>query len=58
MFFRKQIAQIYQLEQNQFWFKYDLGQKYYTHPKLDLTGVRTHDLQIITVHFMSLRRLL
>ena len=22
------------------------------HPKFDLTGVRTHDLQIITVHFM------
>ena len=25
------------------------------HPKFDPTGVRTHDLQIITVHFMSLR---
>ena len=29
-----------------------------THPKFDLTGVQTHDLQIMTVHFMSLRRLL
>ena len=29
-----------------------------THPKFNLTGVRTHDLQIMTVHFMSLRRLL
>ena len=28
-----------------------------THPKFDPTGVRTHDLQIMTVHFMSLRRL-
>ena len=28
------------------------------HPKFDLTGVQTHDLQIMTVHFMSLRRLL
>ena len=28
------------------------------HPKFDTTGVRTHDLQIMTVHFMSLRRLL
>ena len=28
------------------------------HPKFDLTGVQTHDLQIITVQFMSLRRLL
>ena len=26
------------------------------HPKLDPTGVQTHDLQIMTVHFMSLRR--
>ena len=25
------------------------------HPKFDPTGVRTHDLRIITVHFMSLR---
>ena len=24
-------------------------------PKFNLTGVRTHDLQIMTVHFMSLR---
>ena len=29
-----------------------------THPKFDLTGDRTHDLQIMTVHFMSMRRLL
>ena len=29
-----------------------------THPKFDPTGVRTHDLQIMTVYFMSLRRLL
>ena len=29
-----------------------------THPRFDLTGVRTHDLQIMTVHFMSLRHLL
>ena len=29
-----------------------------THPKFDPTGIRTHDLQIMTVHFMSLRRLL
>ena len=28
------------------------------HSKFDPTGVRTHDLQIMTVHFMSLRRLL
>ena len=27
-------------------------------PKFDPTGVRTHDLQIMTVQFMSLRRLL
>ena len=26
-----------------------------THSKFDSTGVRTHDLQIMTVHFMSLR---
>ena len=26
------------------------------HPDFDLAGVRTHDLQIITVHYMSLRR--
>ena len=25
------------------------------HPKFDPTGVRTHDLQIMTAHFMSLR---
>ena len=29
-----------------------------THLKFDPTRVRTHDLQIMTVHFMSLRRLL
>ena len=29
-----------------------------THPKFDPTRVRSHDLQIMTVHFMSLRRLL
>ena len=29
-----------------------------THPKFEPTGVRSHDLQIMTVHFMSLRRLL
>ena len=28
------------------------------HPKFNPTWVRTHDLQIITVHFMSLRCLL
>ena len=28
------------------------------HPKFDPTGVQTHDLQIMTVHFTSLRRLL
>ena len=28
------------------------------HPKFDPIGVRTHDLQIMTVHSMSLRRLL
>ena len=26
-----------------------------THAKFDPTGIRTHDLQVITVHFMSLR---
>ena len=29
-----------------------------THPKFDQTWARTHDLQIMTAHFMSLRRLL
>ena len=29
-----------------------------THPKFDLTTVQTHDLQIITAHFMLLRCLL
>ena len=28
------------------------------HPKFDPTGARTHDLQIMTVHFKSLRRTL
>ena len=28
------------------------------HPKFDLARVLTHDLQIMTVDFMSLRRLL
>ena len=37
-----------------FWFKYDLG-RCTMHPKFDPTGVRTHDLQITTVHFMSLK---
>ena len=42
-----------------FWIKYDLDRRT-THPKFDPTGVQTHDLQIMTVHFMSLimRRLL
>ena len=40
-----------------FWIKYDLGQKYYA-PKFDPPGIRIHDLQIMTVHFMSLRHLL
>ena len=34
------------------------GIYYLEHPKFDLTGLRTHDLQIMTVYFMSLRRLL
>ena len=29
-----------------------------THPKFNLTGVQTHDFQIMTVHFMSLRCLM
>ena len=28
------------------------------HPTFNPNGIRTHDLQIMTVHFMSLRRLL
>ena len=32
-----------------YWFKYDLC-KGIMHPKFDPTGVRTHDLQIMTVH--------
>ena len=39
------------------WIKYD-SDRSTTHPKFGPTGVRTHDLQIMTVHFMSLRRLL
>ena len=35
-----------------FWFKYNLGEKF------DPTRVRIHNLQIMTVHFMSLRCLL
>ena len=31
---------------------------FFPHLKFDPTGVRTHDLQIMTVQFMSLRRLL
>ena len=34
------------------------GIYYLEHPKFDLTGVWTHDLRIMTVHLMSLRRLL
>ena len=40
-----------------FWIQYNLD-KSTTHPKFDPTGIQTHDLQIMTVHFMSLRRLL
>ena len=29
-----------------------------THPKFELIGIQTHDLQIMAVHFMSLRCLL
>ena len=36
------------------WFKYDLD-KSTMHPKFNPTRVRTHDLLIMTVHFMSLR---
>ena len=39
-----------------FWVNHNLDST--THPKFDLIGVRTHDLQIMTVHLMSLRRLL
>ena len=41
----------------QFWLKYDLGQQYYAH-QVDLTGVWTRDIQVMTIHFMSLRHLL
>ena len=40
-----------------FGFKYDQGQKCYA-PRFDPTRVQTHDLQIMTVRFMSLRHLL
>ena len=35
-----------------------LKQKYHTPEDWDPSGIQIHDLQIITVHFMSLRRLL
>ena len=38
-------------------FKYDSSRST-THPKFGPTGIWTHDLQIMTAHFMSLRRLL
>ena len=34
-----------------FWFKYNLDRSV-MHPKFDLTRIRTHGLQIMTVHFM------
>ena len=34
-----------------FWFKYNLGKKYHALQ----AWVQTHDLQIMTVHLMSLR---
>ena len=41
-----------------FWFKYDLRQNLSTKQlKFDPTGIRTRDLQIMTVHLMPLRRL-
>ena len=40
-----------------FFIKCDLDRST-THSKFDPTEVRTHDLQIMTVHSMSLRRLL
>ena len=39
------------------WFKYGLGQKYYA-PQIRSDRVWTHDLQIMTIHFLSLGRLL
>ena len=53
------LLQLYHINRKfwYFWIKYDLGQKYYV-PKFDPTEVRTHDLQIMTVHFMSLRHLM
>ena len=38
-----------------FWFKYGLDRTT-THPKFDLTGVRTRDLQIMTVGYFSCHR--
>ena len=35
-------------------FKYDLDRST-THPEFNQTGVRTHDLQIMTAYFMSLQ---
>ena len=40
-----------------FWFKYDLN-KSTMHRNFDVISVRTHDLQIMTVHFMSLSSVL
>ena len=37
-----------------FWVQVRLGPKYNT-PNFDLTKVRTHDLQIMTVHFIPQR---
>ena len=41
----------YKNEQTRFWFNYDLDRNI-THPKFNLTAIRTHDLQImnITLH--------
>ena len=41
-----------------FWFKYDLIRTEVPSTPSDPTRVQTHDLQIMTVHFMSLRCLL
>ena len=37
-----------------FWIKYNLDRSN-THPKFNTIEVRTHDLRIMTIHFMSLR---
>ena len=37
-----------------FWFKLN-SDRSTTHPKFNPTRIQTHDLQITTVHFMSLR---